>query len=570
MKQNLEFAKSLTSKKYSTQKTNYWLVDSVHNPEWNKESIKTKNFDILHKYRFDYGTHKGNIHDKIVLTQFEERLFKFLLQVNKQLGKNTVLRVAGGWVRDKLLGKDSKDIDIALDNLMGIDFATAVHKYQEDNNYATSSIGLIKKDNEKSKHLETATTHIFGQEIDFVNLRSEKYSDSRVPEVEFGSPKEDALRRDLTINSLFYNINEGKVEDFTGFGISDLKLGIIRTPLEPLQTFVDDPLRVLRTIRFACRYNFLVSDEVIEGSKDERVEKAFSQKLSRERVGIEMEKIITSNDPIGGFSLINEMGMRQHVFTVPKITTKQMKLKPYLEPESIVWTNKEWNNSLFRCRIMFKLAKKYSISKEHSSSLMFSLLSPVIPETLNFEETKFFIDKLILCSFKLPVKLSSEVTNLIYHSKGIKKFVLIDKIKFETTKEEIFKIYHDLIKDNLIEIGLWLRQINSLWEYSIWLSSVLNTKGTEFDEYIYQKDFETLRCEVFVEVIKSLSLNKLIEMKPLLNGKEIAQILNINPGKQVGLLLQKLVEKQISEFFNGFNKEDAVKWIKEFSSLFKE
>ena len=135
------------------------------------------------------------------------------------------------------------------------------------------------------------------------------------------------MRRDLTINSLFYNINEEIIEDFTGFGISDLKIGIVRTPLHPIQTFIDDPLRILRTIRFACRYNFLVSDEVIEGTKDEKVELSFSQKISRERVGIEMEKIISSNDPIGGFSLIFEMGMRNHVFSIPKITQKQSRTK---------------------------------------------------------------------------------------------------------------------------------------------------------------------------------------------------------------------------------------------------
>jgi len=71
--------------------------------------------------------------------------------------------------------------------------------------------------------------------IDLVNLRSETYSDiSRVPTIEIGTPEQDALRRDLTINSMFYNINENKVEDYTGKGIDDLKNKILRTPLEPL------------------------------------------------------------------------------------------------------------------------------------------------------------------------------------------------------------------------------------------------------------------------------------------------------------------------------------------------
>ena len=71
-----------------------------------------------------------------------------------------------------------------------------------------------------------------------------------------GTPTEDALRRDLCFNALFYNINEGKVEDFTGKGVEDLRNGVCRTPLEPVQTFLDDPLRVVRTIRFANRFNF--------------------------------------------------------------------------------------------------------------------------------------------------------------------------------------------------------------------------------------------------------------------------------------------------------------------------
>jgi tRNA nucleotidyltransferase (CCA-adding enzyme) len=71
--------------------------------------------------------------------------------------------------------------------------------------------------------------------IDLVNLRSEKYTeDSRVPTIEIGSPEEDAYRRDLTINALFFNINKNKVEDYTMMGVNDLKLGVVRTPLDPL------------------------------------------------------------------------------------------------------------------------------------------------------------------------------------------------------------------------------------------------------------------------------------------------------------------------------------------------
>jgi len=116
--------------------------------------------------------------------------------------------------------------------------------------------------------LETATIRVHGIFIDLVNLRSEKYTeDSRVPIAEIGTPEEDAYRRDLTINAMFYNINKNEVEDFTKQGVNDLKHGVIRTPLEPLQTFMDDPLRVLRTIRFATRFDFKIVDEIYEAAK---------------------------------------------------------------------------------------------------------------------------------------------------------------------------------------------------------------------------------------------------------------------------------------------------------------
>ena len=105
--------------------------------------------------------------------------------------------------------------------------------------------------------------------VDLVNLRSEKYTeDSRVPVIEIGTPEEDAYRRDLTINSLFYNINESKVEDLANKGVQDLKDGVIRTPMEPFKTFIDDPLRILRAIRFANRFNFKIVPEIVKAAQN--------------------------------------------------------------------------------------------------------------------------------------------------------------------------------------------------------------------------------------------------------------------------------------------------------------
>lgn len=93
---------------------------------------------------------------------------------------------------------------------------------------------------EQSKHLETAALRLHGPPIDLVHLRSETYTaESRIPTIQVGTPEQDASRRDFTINSLFYNVNQQKVEDLTGKGLDDLKNGIIRTPLDPHITLMD-------------------------------------------------------------------------------------------------------------------------------------------------------------------------------------------------------------------------------------------------------------------------------------------------------------------------------------------
>ena len=132
------------------------------------------------------------------------------------------------------MGKESADIDIALDDMYGSEFAQMI----QDKLYSDADkkkFGVIKSNSDKSKHLETAVIRVHGMFIDLVNLRAEEYAeDSRVPTTVFGTPEQDAYRRDLTINAMFYNINERKVEDYTRLGVKDLEAGIVRTPMEPL------------------------------------------------------------------------------------------------------------------------------------------------------------------------------------------------------------------------------------------------------------------------------------------------------------------------------------------------
>ncbi|KAJ5257006.1 hypothetical protein N7478_013110 [Penicillium angulare] len=275
----------------------------------------------------------------IELTPIESTLRTLLLDVAQYISEKnhvegdsagasaseTVLRFTGGWVRDKLLGVESHDIDVGISNMTGYQFGLFLKEYLDDSQNlekykkslptegmsdAIVSLHKIEANPEKSKHLETVTTKIFGLDIDLVNLRKETYSDdSRNPQMEFGTAEEDALRRDATINALFYNLNESKLEDLTQRGLDDMEKRVIRTPMEPYQTFKDDPLRVLRLIRFASRLGYSIDSETETAMQNEDIRAALKLKISKERVGTELEKMLRGPDPHGALKFIDRLNL---------------------------------------------------------------------------------------------------------------------------------------------------------------------------------------------------------------------------------------------------------------------
>jgi tRNA nucleotidyltransferase (CCA-adding enzyme) len=174
---------------------------------------------------------------------------------------------------------------------------------------------------EQSKHLETATMKLCGLDVDFLNLRGqERYQvDSRIPVTSFGSPLEDAERRDFTMNSLFYNLSTMSVEDWLGRGIADLKRGMLVTPLDALDTFRDDPLRVLRAIRFAVRYQFDLDDNLRSAAMHPEIHKALHVKISRERVGKELEGMLSGKlaRPVPALQALSDLKLAGSVFCLP-------------------------------------------------------------------------------------------------------------------------------------------------------------------------------------------------------------------------------------------------------------
>ena len=234
-----------------------------------------------------------------VTSQYVDRpIFKIVSKVAAERGVKAF--AIGGYVRDCFLGRPSSDIDIVVEG-SGIDFATAVGEATR------SKVAYFR-------NFGTAMLRYHGDEVEFVGARKESYRrESRKPIVEDGTLRDDQLRRDFTINAMAFSLNEdsfGELVDPFG-GIRDLAAGIIRTPLDPDTTYSDDPLRMLRAIRFAAKLStpeqtFSIVPESIESMR--RMAGRLSI-LSKERIAEELNKMLVTPRPSMAFRLLDEAGL---------------------------------------------------------------------------------------------------------------------------------------------------------------------------------------------------------------------------------------------------------------------
>lgn len=269
------------------------------------------------------------------LTEIETKIINLLKDYSQTLIPPVIPRIAGGWVRDKLLGKKTNDMDIALDNITGIQFATGLISYIGIDIH----VGKIMANPKKSKHLETAVIHLFGLTIDFVHLRTESYTTSRIPQITHGTPQEDAYRRDITINALFYNLVTNEIEDFTGKGLYDLQNKIIDTPLNPNVTLLDDPLRILRIFRFSVKFNFKIDDRIYNAIKHDNIRIAFSTKISCERIWNELFTMLNYENGYLGLVKLSEEDfiepILKHKNSIEKVMSFINKIQKWLIPPKI-------------------------------------------------------------------------------------------------------------------------------------------------------------------------------------------------------------------------------------------
>ncbi|KAI3656441.1 hypothetical protein MP638_006288 [Amoeboaphelidium occidentale] len=485
---------------------------------------------------------------KIVLNKNEEKLCSLLLQVADyiHIKKNypkVTLRMAGGWVRDKLMGNESHDADVTIDLVTGVEFAEHVHDYvftelkTPDILGHKGKVAKIKSNPEKSKHLETANIQAFGIEVDFANLRSEAYVEgSRIPSMAFGTPVEDASRRDLTINALFYNLHSKQVEDHLGNGIPDLQAGIIRTPLPAYETFRDDPLRILRSIRFATRFGYKIVDDISKAAQRDDIRAALQKMVSKERVWEELKKTLLTNRPVDCFKYFRDFGIFECVLELPSEYSGN-------------FTSDNIQSCINQASIMESVLKDHGIrrafglsqlSKEHQRNLLLAAglagydgmtYKEVKGKRRNILPVVHYITKQ---SLKMPNTESDFVCSLLSLKEESSRFFnqttlsLSDENNRMKTRLEVGKLVRHLGK-----------QLKEHYRLSLLFSATMESRDAS--------DFQQ-KAEKYIklnEVIKELDLQDAYAALPILDGKKIMEITKKKPGPWLSELMDKLVEWQL-------------------------
>ena len=507
------------------------------------ETLNEEDIKVIEKYQslesnklISYELNTNNkINKEFSLTEKEKECFSIIMNILKKNNLiSTICRVAGGWVRDKLLGKESDDIDIALNDMKGSTLANLIN---EELYPGKNKVGIIQQNVEKGKNLETATIKVCQTWIDLVNLRCEDKN-------KIGTPLTDAERRDLSINSLFYNINEGKVEDFTNKGIHDLENGIIETPIDAEITFRDDPLRILRMLRFAIKYKFRIGFNInnyIEKNKEEIV-KNFYDNISKERIEKELYKVFNMNNSSFAIAYLYSFNILDIILLTKnydqennydniflKIANLYILGEYLLEKTKIfeIEMNPENFNKIDYSLLLLTLYFR-NIKNNNDNSLMNQQILKFTYKT----STDYLKSNYLMCAY------FDELYNLINQENYNRLF--IGKVLRKITYKNILPCLYASIAYEYIE------------------KTQLNNLMNDIDNNLLQNIIE--KNKRFLSFIINEDMMHIDKMKPLFNGKEILEKLNIKAGKELGILIEYLIDEQIKE--PKLNKDDAIVLLK--------
>ncbi|CAD8120536.1 unnamed protein product [Paramecium sonneborni] len=481
---------------------------------------------------------QSQIVQKIKISDKENQIFKTIMQFRNDTNIQSILRVAGGWVRDKLMGNESHDIDITIDNMSGEQFVLKMKEYFESKNIKVSGFGVTRLNPEQSKHLETACIKILDQSIDFVNLRGETYTEnSRINQIIIGTPEQDAFRRDLTINSLFYNLNTQEIEDFTKMGLQDLQNGIIRTPLEPQITFNDDPLRVLRTFRFACRFGFQISQEILKVIELFDIKTALKTKVSKERISIEIDWMLKSSKCLEGFKYYHSLGLWHIIFQLPNDNQSQCSVK-IDDQGKYHLESYEFLLNLYQLKYLPQFQNIFGFENQEQLNFYLNLCSICMPYyNITYKKGKNF-ESAIIYIIAESLKMSRKQTDDVYNACR-----LVEKFN-QLKNEQINNNYKNLVN--------FLQEARHQWELIIYLDYI--------QEFIKNPDVSFQLHEQFKNFIYQQNLQEFYNVKALIDGNEIKQIWKVE-SKQIRDVKQNILIWQAMN--PKATKEDLQKYVEQ-------
>lgn len=417
--------------------------------------------------------------------------------------------IIGGYVRDLLLERPTKDMDIVVEG-SGIDFAHFLAKQLKG-----TKVNFFK-------NFGTAMFVADDLEIEIVGARRESYRyDSRKPMVEDGTLQEDAERRDFTINALSIGLNTenfGELHDPFG-GLKHLEEGILVTPKAPEQTYSDDPLRMMRAIRFATQLDFRIEENSLNAitTQVERIDI-----VSKERIIDELNKIVGAKKPSFGFKLLFKTGLLQRIF--PKM----------VELYGVETRNglSHKDNFYHTLQVLDNVADRSDDLWLRWSAIMHDIAKP---DTKRFEKKHGW-------TFHGHEDLGAKMTPKIFRDlklpldhkmKFVQKMVRLHLRPIALSKEEVSD---SGIRRLIFEAGEDLESLMILCE-----SDITSKNDNKVQRYLANFKIVRQKCE---EVMES---DKMRNWQPPIDGAEIMEIFGIGPSKPVGDLKTAIKDAILDE-----------------------
>lgn len=372
-------------------------------------------------------------------------------------------------------------------------------------------------------------------ELEFVGARKESYTEnSRKPEVEGGTLEDDQKRRDFTINAMAISLNKANfgelVDPFNG--VEDLEKGILRTPLEPAQTYSDDPLRMMRAVRFASTLNFVIEEKSLNAIKQEAERIKI---VSMERIMVEFNKIMMSKKPSVGLGLMEETGLLKLI--IPEL----IELKGVEEVEG--QTHKD--NFYHTLEVVDNISENTDNLWLRWSALLHDIGKAPTKKFVEgtgwtFHGHEFLGSKMVKTLFnRLKLPLGSDM-------KYVQKMVKLSSRPIALITDDASD---SALRRLLFDAGEDLEDLFTLCKADI------TTKNSRKQDR-FKKNFEY----VAVKIKEVEEKDQVRNFQPPITGEEIMQMFNLKPGKEIGILKEK-VKEAILEGEIPNDKEEAEKFV---------